>query len=147
MCQGHRIFLSVRGRPRYRVKQAAPGNYPARCFVQRSVRLLHFTHAHETNDALGHRGSRPLTTICGRPRAERNRARFFGFDPKRLPSNSRRCRRSLRSPAFLFLVSLTMHSLIAGGGLDRTERKSPRSCRSKPQSPTPPSVFQSGATT
>ena len=35
-----RIFFPVRERRKNRVEQAAPGNYPARCFVQGSVRLI-----------------------------------------------------------------------------------------------------------
>ena len=48
-----RIFFPARGRQKHRVKQAAPVICPARCFVERSVRLFHFKHAQETNHALG----------------------------------------------------------------------------------------------
>jgi hypothetical protein len=47
------MFFPMRGRPKGRVKQAAPGNYPARCFVHRSVRLFRFAQAQATNYALG----------------------------------------------------------------------------------------------
>ena len=53
-------ILSSARKAKTPVKQAAPGNYPARGFVQRSVRLFHFTYAQETNYALGHSREPPV---------------------------------------------------------------------------------------
>jgi hypothetical protein len=92
--QGSRKFFPVRGRPRYRVKQAAPAKCPARCFASRSVRLVHFA-AKDKLRVWTVRGSRLLKETCGHIRAEKNSARFGGFDPKRparcsLPESKRR---------------------------------------------------------
>jgi len=83
--RGLAYFCPVRGRLKHRVKQAAPGNYLGRFFVQRPVRLFNCTHAQQTNTRWDVPGSRLLKKICGQRRAERNRARSLGCDPKRLP--------------------------------------------------------------
>jgi hypothetical protein len=85
--QGPRTFFPVRGRPGYRVKQAAPANYPARCFVSRSVRIIRFA-SRDKPRVWTVRGSRLLKKICGHIRAEKNSARSDGYDPKRLGRRS-----------------------------------------------------------
>jgi hypothetical protein len=85
--QRPRTFFPVRGRPSYRVKQAAPANCTARCFVSRSVRIIHF--APRDKPCVGTvRGSRLLKKICGHIRAEKNSARSGGYHPKRLARRS-----------------------------------------------------------
>jgi hypothetical protein len=57
--QGPRIFFPGLGRPKHWVKQAAPANYPPRCFVQRSVRIGNFARP-ETNQAVGRSREPPV---------------------------------------------------------------------------------------
>ena len=89
LAQDLEYFFPVRGRPKHRLKQAAPGNYPARVFVQRSVRLFHFTRAQQTNHALDRSREPPVKKDLSHRRAERNRARSLGCESKRLPSSRR----------------------------------------------------------
>jgi hypothetical protein len=98
--KGSRIFFPVRGRPRYRVKQAAPANRPARCFVSRSVRVIHFAPRDKPR-VWNVRGSRLLYIPFGLAHERANLRRFYGHVPKRLPS-----RLALREPRPTNHVSL-----------------------------------------
>jgi hypothetical protein len=98
--KGSRIFFPVRGRPRYRVKQAAPANRPARCFVSRSVRVIHFAPRDKPR-VWNVRGSRLLYIPFGLADERANLRRFYGHVPKRLPS-----RLALREPRPTNHVSL-----------------------------------------
>jgi hypothetical protein len=80
---GPRTFFPGRGSPRSRIKQAAPANCPARCFVSQSVRINPFAPRDKPR-LWTVRGSRLLRKICGHIRAEKNSARYGGYDPKRL---------------------------------------------------------------
>jgi hypothetical protein len=93
--KGPRIFFPERRRPNHRVKQAAPGNYPARCFAQRSVRIVYSSTERQTT-RWAVRGSRLFKELCGHTRAEKNSARSAGCEPKRLPP--------VRSPALPYLM-------------------------------------------
>jgi hypothetical protein len=85
--QGTRTFFPMRGRPRYRVKQAAPANFPVRCFVSQSVRTIHFAPRDKPGVWIV-RGSRLLKKICGRIRVEQKSVRSDGYDLKRLARRS-----------------------------------------------------------
>jgi hypothetical protein len=83
--QGAGTFFSMRGWPRYRVKQAAPANCPARSFVSQPVRTTHFA-PRDNSYVWTVSGSRLLRTICGHTRAEKNSVRSGGCDQERLAS-------------------------------------------------------------
>jgi hypothetical protein len=85
--QGLRAFFPARGRPRYRIKRAAPASCPARCFVSRSVQIIHFAPSDKPR-VWNVRGSLLLKRICGQIRAEKNSAKSGGYDPKRLARRS-----------------------------------------------------------
>jgi hypothetical protein len=70
--EGPHAFLPTRGRPKHQVKQAAPGNCPARCFVQRSVRLSNLRTPTKQTTRWVIRGSRLLTPCFGLPRTGKN---------------------------------------------------------------------------
>jgi hypothetical protein len=75
--QGPRPFFPVRGRPRYRVKQAAPANCPARCFVSWSVKIVHLAPRDEPR-VWAIPGSRLFNTIRGgTPAGNESRAWVF----------------------------------------------------------------------
>jgi hypothetical protein len=84
--QGPRTFFPARGRPIVRVKQAAPANGPARCFVTGAVRTIHFA-PRDKPGVSAVRGSRLLNKIRGHIRAEKNKAMSGEYDLKRLPSS------------------------------------------------------------
>jgi hypothetical protein len=70
---------------RLRVKQAAPGNYPARCFAQPLYFAISRIPSEQTTrlDVLGSRLLRRFAVI---QRAETNTGRFLWYMPKRLAS-------------------------------------------------------------
>ena len=75
-------FFSRRGRPKYRVKQAAPGSYRTWCFARRSIRLA----SEQPLARWDVPGSRLFNPIRARMRAETKIVGCLEFDPKRLPS-------------------------------------------------------------
>ena len=85
--QGPRTFFPVRGRPKYCVKQAAPANCPARCFISRSVRIIDFVPRNELR-VWTVPCTRLLKKICGRIRVEQKSVRSDGYDLKRLARRS-----------------------------------------------------------
>jgi len=77
------MFVPERKRPHYRVKQAAPANYPARC-ITRGFRFV-YTADHRAASRWVIRGSRLSQHFAARWSAKTKIARVARYAPKAAP--------------------------------------------------------------